>query len=580
MRAARRFGFRAGRPVAGDRTGTGRETHPERQGAGLGGQDMTFCAAEKRTDREWGTAAEPESGSGRRGGFFEWRVFGDGDPAGNGLSVSQGRAPRRVRIGWGAWCLGRGVPAGGSSVRSGRSSPDTGRERASARSITEAANIGRIGLPGRVWASLAAALVLLALGAAPAFGHGDHSDGTRGTGTHPHWGYINRTMECSTSDHCGLFFHGGPRSVTVRAMGGGDKIGPAFGTCDNGQPILRWSVKTDSASNVFIPMETQRCTAGVRHQSWHDAHRLSAHGYWAPSEFIPSYNTIQNPGTGNKWSVRAVVLNNSGNYVAARSSEQDFEIDGNGQVSVKTSVAYFSSSYIVEVTAKGRPHSNGDAEDRRLNGHCTGSGCSNDYTATKRFTVLNPDMLPKLRNLRVSRGTGDHEHTQFQLGWNWNSSIVHRDARVEISIRQRHRESGYITWSDPVRLLEVTAGENEDPDSCDTVPYYPGDLSIYSDYRIRARFSYRGHVGLWSDSIRFDACGMGGGGRGLRGELRGVPDEHKSPFTFEVHFDDDFSIGFATMRDHVFDVTNGRVTGARRLKLAKQPGMGNHRRRG
>ena len=52
----------------------------------------------------------------------------------------------------------------------------------------------------------------------------------------------------------------------------------------------------------------------------------------------------------------------------------------------------------------------------------------------------------------------------------------------------------------------------------------------------------------------------------LTAEFLGRPASYDgSPFTFEVRFSEAFPISYLTMRDRAFTVTNGRVTGARRL---------------
>ena len=54
---------------------------------------------------------------------------------------------------------------------------------------------------------------------------------------------------------------------------------------------------------------------------------------------------------------------------------------------------------------------------------------------------------------------------------------------------------------------------------------------------------------------------------GLTARFEGMPASHDgSEFTFELHFSEEIEISFATLRDDVFDVTGGTVTGARRLQ--------------
>ena len=52
----------------------------------------------------------------------------------------------------------------------------------------------------------------------------------------------------------------------------------------------------------------------------------------------------------------------------------------------------------------------------------------------------------------------------------------------------------------------------------------------------------------------------------LTAEFLNLPTSHDgSPFTFRLRFSEAFPISYLTLRDHAFTVTNGRVTGARRL---------------
>jgi hypothetical protein len=54
---------------------------------------------------------------------------------------------------------------------------------------------------------------------------------------------------------------------------------------------------------------------------------------------------------------------------------------------------------------------------------------------------------------------------------------------------------------------------------------------------------------------------------GLTAAASNEPSSHdgSAAFTFELHFSQEISMGYETMRDNVFDVTGGTVTGARRL---------------
>ena len=78
---------------------------------------------------------------------------------------------------------------------------------------------------------------------------------------------------------------------------------------------------------------------------------------------------------------------------------------------------------------------------------------------------------------------------------------------------------------------------------------------------------------LLSNPTGADIADGGGTGTGtifnteiLTGSFENVPGEHdgSTPFTFDAVFNSDIGISYATLRDHSFTVTNGKVTGARR----------------
>ncbi len=57
----------------------------------------------------------------------------------------------------------------------------------------------------------------------------------------------------------------------------------------------------------------------------------------------------------------------------------------------------------------------------------------------------------------------------------------------------------------------------------------------------------------------------------LTATTHGVPESHdgSTSFTFELHFSEEFSISYKTLRDHAFTVTGGEVVKARRLEKGK-----------
>lgn len=60
----------------------------------------------------------------------------------------------------------------------------------------------------------------------------------------------------------------------------------------------------------------------------------------------------------------------------------------------------------------------------------------------------------------------------------------------------------------------------------------------------------------------------------LTASVQSAPASHdgSEAFTFELRFSEDIKMGFQTMRDHVFDVTGGAITRARRLTQGSNAG--------
>ena len=90
-------------------------------------------------------------------------------------------------------------------------------------------------------------------------------------------------------------------------------------------------------------------------------------------------------------------------------------------------------------------------------------------------------------------------------------------------------------------------------------------LEANTEYRVQVQTRVGDVLGRRSETL---LAGTGGGtprNSKLRAEFQDVPPKHNSPFTVEVHFSEEVSLSYKTLRDHAFTVTNGAVTGARRL---------------
>ena len=90
-------------------------------------------------------------------------------------------------------------------------------------------------------------------------------------------------------------------------------------------------------------------------------------------------------------------------------------------------------------------------------------------------------------------------------------------------------------------------------------------LEANTEYRVQVQTRVGDVLGRRSETL---LAGTGGGtprNSKLSAEFQDVPPKHNSPFTVEVHFSEEVSLSYTTLRDHAFTVTNGAVTGARRL---------------
>ena len=62
----------------------------------------------------------------------------------------------------------------------------------------------------------------------------------------------------------------------------------------------------------------------------------------------------------------------------------------------------------------------------------------------------------------------------------------------------------------------------------------------------------------------------------LTASISAAPGSHDGQFTFDLRFSEGFSISYKTLRDHVFTVTGGEVTKARRLNPPSNVGWEIH----
>ena len=146
---------------------------------------------------------------------------------------------------------------------------------------------------------------------------------------------------------------------------------------------------------------------------------------------------------------------------------------------------------------------------------------------------------------------------------------------ADFVVTLNRKSSGTVTV-DYLTLFTVSATPGVDyQDKNGTLTFRPGETSkIISVPIIDDTVNDSGETFqlLLFDAIDADIAGDGTGigtilnTEVLTGSFENVPGEHdgSTPFTFDAVFNSDIEISYATLRDHSFTVTNGKVTRARR----------------
>ena len=148
------------------------------------------------------------------------------------------------------------------------------------------------------------------------------------------------------------------------------------------------------------------------------------------------------------------------------------------------------------------------------------------------------------------------------------------DATADFVVTLSRSSSGTVTVD--YTTLDVTALAGSDYQYTDgTLTFQPGETSkTVSVPIINDAVNDSGET-FWVGLSAVKGATIAGGGVGigtilnteiLTGSFENVPAEHdgSTPFSFDAVFNSDIGISYATLRDHSFTVTNGKVTGARR----------------
>ena len=148
------------------------------------------------------------------------------------------------------------------------------------------------------------------------------------------------------------------------------------------------------------------------------------------------------------------------------------------------------------------------------------------------------------------------------------------DATMDFVVTLSRSSSGTVTVN--YTTIDVTALEGLDyTATAGTLTFEPGQTSkTVSVPIIDDTINDPGEI-FWVGLTAVKGATFAGGGLGvgiilnteiLTGSFENVPAEHdgSTPFSFDAIFNSDIGISYATLRDHSFTVTNGKVTGARR----------------
>lgn len=214
---------------------------------------------------------------------------------------------------------------------------------------------------GLLAARLAAALLalvaigVLALGAQPAFGHGNHDT----SNTSGHVGMPSPpSYECSTDQQCGLMWSAGvlpaktmdlnaERSTTLASF---DGCGPQRGGTGVGyfaRTHVVWWVKTDTSSRVSSGQNTRICGAGTLHQdsnTFGTDQSYTSEQYWFTPP--PSWNTWRD----QSWTLEVSADGGDFRNASGSTNSTGFYIDSNGVLKTVANRHHAAGTYILKIS--------------------------------------------------------------------------------------------------------------------------------------------------------------------------------------------------------------------------------------
>ena len=284
-------------------------------------------------------------------------------------------------------------------------------------------------------------------------------------------------------------------------------------------------------------------------------------------------------------------------------SPDDANGDGTYEVSVQVSDGARSASADISVTLSNRneaPVADAGADQEDVEGGATvalsGTGTDPDaddtltygWTQTGGTTVTLSSASAAATSFTAPANLSQDETLRFTLRVT-DAAGLYAEDEVAVTVRGSRNEAPVADAGADQEDVEggatvALSGTGTDPDADDTLTYgwtQTGGTTVTLSSASAAATSFTAPANLSQDeTLRFtlrvtDAAGLYAedevavtvrGSTPLTAWIEGVPARHdgSSIFIFELHFSEEVSLSYVTVRDSAFKVTGGRVTNAGR----------------
>ncbi len=284
-------------------------------------------------------------------------------------------------------------------------------------------------------------------------------------------------------------------------------------------------------------------------------------------------------------------------------SPDDANGDGTYEVSVQVSDGARSASADISVTLSNRneaPVTDAAADQEDVEGGATvalsGTGTDPDaddtltygWTQTGGTTVTLSSSAAAATSFTAPANLSQDETLRFALRVT-DAAGLYAEDEVAVTVRGSRNEAPVADAGADQEDVEggatvALSGTGTDPDADDTLTYgwtQTGGTTVTLSAASAAATSFTAPANLSQDeTLRFtlrvtDAAGLYAedevavtvrGSTPLTAWIEGVPARHdgSSIFIFELHFSEEVSLSYVTVRDSAFEVTGGRVTNAGR----------------